>query len=409
MLLRFFLRYVAVVGLLANLAVIVLLAFWVINKVTGSEAFRDVRRAVVGTPDGIEVTPVQPVAPGQINPELRDLPVGTWVKIHQQSPDEPGAFTRQAHGGAALDPVRGRVMLFGSNTHGQDWDNSVRFFDMGALRWSSAYPPDPPDSYRVNASGIPVAGIGGDRPWAMHTFDAVEFDPITDRLIVASHPGHLNPSRSGGIERSLWASIRQHPTWAYHVGENRWEPLVEKGRSFFPYGATFDPKRRNVIGVNPSGYWVLEIDKAEWRRLGKGTPRVWHNTAAFDIDRDTVVSFGSNTRSNDVWQYRLGDKQGRVMPTPGMRPPGADSAPLVYHPRIKKVIALVETGSKGETGSTQTWLYSTDSDSWEQLSSAALPFRVGMNHDMVYDPNHGLLVLVANYPKEPPAVWVMRL
>jgi hypothetical protein len=280
---------------------------------------------------------------------------------------------------------------------------------MGTLRWSSAYPPDTPESYRVNAAGIPVAGVKGERPWAMHAFDAVEFDPITDRLIIASHPGHLNPSQFAGVERSLWASIRQHPTWAYHVGENRWEPLVEKGRSLFPYGATFDSKRRDVIGVTSGGYWVLDIDEAEWRQVAKGTPRGWHNTAAFDIDRDVVVTFGLHTRSNDVWQYRLGDKQGRLMPTPGKRPPGADSAPLVYHPRIKKVVALVEKGRKGKIGATQTWLYSTDRDTWEQVVSATLPFQIGMNYQMVYDPNHELLVLVANYPKEPTAVWILRL
>jgi hypothetical protein len=410
MLLRFLLRYIAFVGLVANLAVMVFFAFWAVNKVAGSEAYRDLRRLVLGSSDGVEVTSVQPVAPGQLNPGLLDLPVGAWAKIHEQTSDEPEAFVRQAHGGAAFDQVRGRVMLFGSNTHGRNWDNTVRFFDMGTLRWSSAYAPDPPDTYRVTAAGIPVAGVEGDRPWAMHTFDAVEFDPITDRLIIASSPAHLSPSWYEGMDPSLWGSIRNHPTWAYHVGENRWEPLVEKGQSFFPYGATFDPIRRNVVGVNPGGYWELSVDKAEWRRVARGgSPPGWHNSAAFDIEAETVISFGTHTRSNEVWQYRIGDEQGRVMPTPGIRPPGADSAPLVYHPRIKKVVGLVERGRKGETGTTETWLYSTIADTWEQLPSATIPYGVGMNYSMVYDPNHRLLVLISNYPAEPTAVWALRL
>jgi hypothetical protein len=280
---------------------------------------------------------------------------------------------------------------------------------MGTLRWSSAYPPDPPESYRVNQLGIPVAGFGDERPWAMHTFDAVEFDVLTDRLIIASHPGHLNPSKFGGVDRSLWKSIRQHPTWAYRVGENRWERLVENGHTFFPYGATFDPKRRQMIGVNPRGYWLLDVDARTWHQAARGgAPRAWHNTAAFDIERDTIVSFGTHTRSNDVWQYRLGDKGGRITPTPGIRPPGAESAPLVFHPIASKVVALVETGQV-EEGATQTWLYSVATDTWEHLASATLPFRIGMNYHLVYDPNNDLLVLVANYPKEPTAVWVLRL
>jgi hypothetical protein len=195
------------------------------------------------------------------------------------------------------------------------------------------------------------------------------------------------------------------------VGENRWEPLVEKGRSFFTHGATFDPKRRQVIGVKSGsgGIWLLDIDTAEWRRVAVGAGSGWHNSAAFDVVNDTVVSFGSYKRSDDVWQYRMGEDQGVVMPTPGPRPPGAEALPLVYHPRLGKTVALVETGRKGDAGETQTWLYSTNSDSWEQLGSTTLPFRIGINYNMVYDPNHDLLVLVANYPKEPTTVWVLRL
>ena len=97
------------------------------------------------------------------------------------------------------------------------------------------------------------------------------------------------------------------------------------------------------------------------------------------------------------------------MPTPGERPPGADSAPLVYHPGIRRVVALVETTNADGGGSTETWLYATAEDVWQRVPTANIPFAIGMNYDMVYDPNHELLVLVANYPKEPVAVWVLRL
>lgn len=97
------------------------------------------------------------------------------------------------------------------------------------------------------------------------------------------------------------------------------------------------------------------------------------------------------------------------MPTPGLRPPGAESAPLVYHPGIKRVVALVERRASGGQSSTETWLYTTADDIWQRVQTATIPFAIGMNYDMVYDPNHELLVLVANYPKEPVAVWVLRL
>jgi hypothetical protein len=401
-------RYLATAGLLANVGLASFFAFWFVNKIGDSDVYHAVRLQVLGTQDGVDVVPINPAGSGQVNPELRALPAGTWHKIHQHA-DE--GFERQAHAGAAFDPVRGRLMVFGSDTHDQDWDNSVRFFDMAALRWSRAYPPDAPDTYRVNSDGVPVAGNREERPWAMHTFDSVEFDPLSDILVVASHPGHLNPNtpHSNAIDPELWREIEHHPTWGYHVESNLWRPIALKGISYFPYGATFDPFARELIGVKPDGYRALSLDSGIWRKLGKGSPRAWHNTAAFDSEHRIVLTFGTNWRDNSIWQFEVGGEKGRKMPTPGERPPGADSAPLVYHPGIKKVVALVERPDVGSLGITETWLYDTLKDSWEAVPSADLPFAIGMNYQMVYDPNHDIMVLVANAPRDPVSVWVLRL
>jgi hypothetical protein len=406
---RIFSRYLVLVGLLVNLFVAAFVIYWVSIKFAGTELYRDGRRFVYGSLDGVEVASVAPVESGTINHSLKALPEGAWFKIHELVGDSEEVFSRQVHGGAAFDPVRGRLMLFGSDTHSLNWDNSVRFFDLGDLRWSRAYPEDDPKTYRVNRRGIPVAGSGVERPWAMHTFDAVEFDPISDRLIVASHPEHMSPKKKWGVNDELWQEIQSHPTWAYSVSDGRWEPILEKGISFFPYGATFDLKRRAVIGVKPDGYWELAAGATEWKRLAKGAPYAYHNAAAYDHNRDIVVSFGTHERANDVWQFQRGQKSGRKMPTPGIRPPGADSPPFVYHPRVDRVVALVEHRDDGTLGSTETWLYSTEDDAWSRLETASLPFATGMNYDMVYDPNHELLVLVANAPGDPVSVWVLRI
>jgi len=406
---RLFSGYLVMVGVVANAALATLVFFWVSQKIFTSDAYRDVRRVVAGSLDGISVTPITPVSPGSINPGLQALPTGAWVKIHQLAGADGDSFERQAHGGAAFDPVRGRLMLFGSDTHRMNWDNTVRFFDMGSLAWSSAYPPDDPTTYSVNRDGIPVAGVAGDRPWAMHTFDAVEFDPLADHLIVASHPGHLGPDKSWGMDGALWSQIKKHPTWIYHVGENRWEPMSGKAVSFFPYAATFDPTRRRIIGVKPDGYWELSSELREWRRIAKGTPYAWHVAAAYDSDRDVVVVFGGNNKSDSVWQYVRGADAGKEMPTRGIRPPGAQSVPMVYHPGVKRIVALVENRSADSAGKTETWLYSTAKDEWTRLDGADVPFLLGMNYDMVYDPGHDLVVLAANMTGEPIAIWVLRL
>jgi hypothetical protein len=405
---RFVTRYLAFAGLLANLLPLVLLLFWAWGKAMSTDEFRGFVRSWVGPLDGIEVVPIIPVPPGRVNPALQALPVNTWYKIHEQAIDADAAFSLQAHGGAAFDPVRGRIMLFGSDTHRQNWDNTVRFFDVGSLAWSMAYPPDLPETYRVNSKGIPVAGEGVERPWAMHVFDALEFDPISDLLIVASYPGHLNPKHRWGVSASLWQGIRSHPTWGYRVADGRWEVLAEKGQSFFPYAATFDPIRRELIGVRPQGYWSFDVDRRKWQKIGQGAPSVWHNTAAFDAARRVVVSFGSQKRHDDVWQLRVDEGEGVAMPTVGQRPPGGSSVPLVYHPGIDRVVAMIEALDPRGRKITQTWLYSTANDTWQPLA-ASLPFGIGMNYRLTYDPNHDLLLLVARMPREPVAVWALRL
>lgn len=383
---------------LAFVAVIPLGGF---ETVAASDPVTDVRRELTGPLDGVALTAVDPAEPGATNPALLRLPAGVWHKIRVED-----GFRRQAHGGAAFDTRRGRLVLFGSDTHSDDWDNSVRFFDVAALRWSQAYPPDGPSTYRVNADGIPVAGRGVERPWAMHTFDAVEYDPVHDRLIVASYPKHMSPRKSWGVDERLWRQIKRHPTWTYSFADGRWSALPGAAEHFFPHAATFDTQRNRFVGIRSDGYYTLSGTPPVWQRVASGTPEGWHTAAAYDSDRDVIVLFGNNGRADSVWQYRSGEAHGTEMPTPGTRPPGGASVPFVYHPRVRRVVALVADRAGSAT---ETWLYATAEDRWSRVESADLPFNVRMNYQMVYDPRHDLLWLVANERGDPVAVWALRL
>ena len=400
MLRRLFSSYLVVSGVVINVALVVLILSWGYGRVASSGLVTEVRRSLYGSLDGVARTPVDPVRSGTVNPALQRLSTGVWHKIHADD-----SFRRQAHGGAAFDTRRGRLVLFGSDTHSEDWDNSVRFFDVATLRWSQVYPPDDPSTYRINADGIPVAGEGVERPWAMHTFDAVEYDPVGDRLIVASYPKHLSPRKSWGVDRSLWRQIRRHPTWTYSIAADRWSPLPGRAEHFFPHAATFDTRRQRFIGVNGHGFFELGGTPPVWTRIARGEPPGWHTAAAYDSLRDVVVLYGNNKRRDAVWQYKIGDDRGIEMPTAGIRPPGGASVPLVYHPRIQRVVALVANPA---TDTTETWLYETAEDRWSRVESADLPFNIRKNYQMVYDPRHGLLWLVANQRGDPVTVWALR-
>jgi len=68
---------------------------------------------------------------------LRNLPTNRWVRYHEE---QPGAWSRQGHAGMAFDRKRGTLLIFGSDTHGENWDNSVHEFDPRRRRWAVRWP-----------------------------------------------------------------------------------------------------------------------------------------------------------------------------------------------------------------------------------------------------------------------------
>jgi hypothetical protein len=365
--------------------------------------------ALVATPAGADQRP--------INPVLAHLARDRWVEIHRQHPHDEVVFVRQTHAGSAFDTRRGRIVVFGSDTHGRDWTNAPLFFDIASLKWSRAYPNDAPSTYRVSSDGFPVAGIDGSRPWAMHTFAAVTYDSLNDRLVVASYPQHLEPGRFTKAMAHMWPGIRRHPTWFFDLGSQRWRALQAVGVDFFAYATVYDSHRAVVIGYRPDGIYELPMSEAnpEWRRAAQASHSGYHTSAVYDSLRRLVIVAGSHRLSNEVIVYDPASRRDRVMPTPGLRPPAFQHAPMAFHERKGVTVALVDrafdaSGTRhGERNRTGTWLYDTAADMWLRAAGAALPFSVGMNYNMHYDRLHDVLLLVAVEPKRPTSVWALKL
>ena len=70
--------------------------------------------------------------------QLRSLPPNRWIKYHEE---RPRGWSRQGHAGIAFDSKRGTLLIFGSDTHGENWDNSVHEFDPRRKRWQTHQPP----------------------------------------------------------------------------------------------------------------------------------------------------------------------------------------------------------------------------------------------------------------------------
>ena len=143
---------------------------------------------------------------------LLNLPANRWVKYHEL---QSGDWWRKGHAGLAYDSTRGSLLVFGSDTHGEDWDNVVHEFIPRRREWVHHGVNAHPDTYKVNSEGHPVAGDMGLAPWAMHTYDGVDYDPILDSLVVVASPDH-NPIKK---ERPKPES---NPVWSYQLNEKKW-------------------------------------------------------------------------------------------------------------------------------------------------------------------------------------------
>ncbi|WP_321528184.1 hypothetical protein [Sedimenticola selenatireducens] len=400
-------RYFYWFGLTAHILLIALLWALFSNQITSHWRWKQLAGFFSGPVDSTPVTVINAVPGGKTNPAFHTLAKGRWIKIHQQGAEDTVKFDRQRHGGSAFDSKRGRLILFGSDTHGTDWSNVIRTFDMGALRWSVFGEIGRPEHYTVSSDGVPIASADHVQPWAMHTFDAIEYDPIHDRLIVASHPEHLKPGRFGNWLADIWPQIQQHPTWVYDFVSNQWEYDLGKTTSFFPYATAYDSRRGHFLGIRPDGIFQY-LQQGGWSKVVKKGPYAYHTNAVYDQKNDAVVIFGNNKNSNDVWIYRPETEQLKRQSTAGIRPPGTQASPLAYHAGVGQVVALVDDPDQ-DAQVAQTWMYDTALDRWERLPEGDFPYRLGMNYNLQYDNLNNLLVLAANAPKEAISVWVLRL
>lgn len=365
----------------------------------------------------------------RVNPQLLELPRGRWVKLHDsaQAADPTQRVVRQAHGGSAFDTRRGRLILFGSDTHGEDWSNAIRMFDLVSLRWTQAHADNPPETYRVNEDGVPVAGVDGRHPWAMHGFGALDYDARQDRLVVATWPDHLRPGRFTDAMAPVWNSIRVHPTWLYSFSEGAWRYMTSAPARFFASAIVYDSHRGLFVGQAEDGFYEF-TPTAGWHKVADGGLLSWGSNAVYDSRQRAVVVFGSHERRNDVAVFYPETRRHGLMPTPGSRPPATRYVPMAFHEAAGQTAVVVDMGKRnnseaGKDRTSETWLYDLGADRWKRIASASLAFGIGMNFNLEYDPRHRLLLLVADEPMSrvpvaspPPAyvpgyasVWALRL
>jgi hypothetical protein len=325
----------------------------------------------------------------------------TWVELHRR---DSGDWHRQQHAGIAYDSRRGQLLVFGSDTHGSDWDNSLQVFDPAAPGWSRRGEPVAPDRYRVSDDGIPVAGDGDPWPWAMHTFDTVVYDPVRDALVVAAVPLH-NPARKG------FDADMEHPTWVHDLKTGTWSTLPSP-INFFAGSAAYDHARDTIVAYR-HGIWELGPERKAWVRALSGSHHGIHHSMVYDRRRGELLVFGDHGDSRDIWVYTPGKRAGAAGSW-DKRDPGGDDCPADQHFPVDYsedddlFVLVPDEHREGQPGRAVTCIYDPRTNTYHRLDGADLPAQ-GMNYMMVYDPKGKRFLLVSGNHAKPTTVHALRL
>jgi len=338
---------------------------------------------------------------------LRNLPPNRWVKYHEE---KPGGWGRQSHAGLAFDTRRGSLLVFGSDTHGEDWDNSVHEFHPLRRRWETHYASAAPETYRADGNGRPVAGTDAALPWAMHAYDTIEYHPQLDALVVAGSPMH-NPSGK------TVAGVKDHPTWLYDLKTRRWSTFPNNGKptpAFFGAALAYDEKREVMVGYKHR-VWEMDLESGEWRHAGADGRHDLHHTMVYDSRRGDLYVFGSYARTNEVSRYQPGGAAGERGAWQVLRPAGDACPPYTTVPVgfdassgvFLLVVDLPEPARQGRATLAATFVYDPEANTYTRLPDAGLD-AVAMNYMMAWDRHHRVFFLVTGRRGGPVTVWALR-
>ena len=373
---------------------------WWLSSATGLAAVLAIAAGIHALPGNHIPGEKDGGSPGTL--DLNTLPPNRWVRIHQPA---HANWRRQNHAGIAYDSRRHSLLIFGSDTHRSNWDNSVHEFGLQTLTWKTHYPEAPPETYRTDSRGNPVAGSGRLLPWAMHTFDTIVYDPRQDALVVAARPLH-NP-----MTKKV-KGIRQHPTWIYDLATHEWRILENGGRpapSFFA-GATAYDSHRDVIVAYKYGIWELGPDREKWKKATGETHHSLHFNMEYDSKHRRLVVFGDGRKYSEVWVYTPGPSAGE-RGSWEKKVPGGDRCPPDEHFPVafdgeQGVFLLLPFDQKA--GVSRTFIYDLETNTYTRLPGADMKLRK-MNYMMTWDPLHKVFLLVTGYWKEPATVWALKL
>lgn len=317
------------------------------------------------------------------------LPAGRWVPVPASGVAAPKVF----HGGATIIPERSLVIFFGSDTHAPTpleggESNAVWRLDLATLQWSQDYEQDPKTTYRLLPDGQAQTTTG--RPWAMHTFASVDWDPEVKRVVVVSGPIHARfaPQRRFPMftEDKWWEKVRASH-WEYDVDGRKWQRLEAGAPPLFAQAMVWDSHRKVLVGHNGAATWEFDRTGGKWRAVPAATKPGWHLNTVYDTLARRVLLLGDNSGSSTLFAYEATGRQWSPVPARGAPMP-ANGAAVAYDTRNHVMMYLAnDHGDQYHNpgGKAVTFLYHSAEQRWERLEIPS-PELYGMNYLMQYDP-----------------------
>ena len=339
---------------------------------------------------------------------LMNLPANRWIKYHHL---KDGDWWRKGHAGMAYDSTRGGLLVFGSDTHGEDWDNVVHEFIPRQREWVHHGVNSAPNTYTVNSEGKRVAGVADLAPWAMHTYDGVEYDSLHDTLIVVASPSH-NP-----VDKQIPGS-KSNAIWLYNLKKRKWSIFEDHNRNtpsnYFGAATAYDDANERLF-ICTAGLWLLDMQSKNLRKIGSA-PNCLHRNLALDSWRGYLYLFGSYKGTCDVSRYKAGAFLDDSAEWQEIVPTGDDcvpysSVPVAFDEKTGVFLLVVDqpkTPEGAKARSATTLIYDPGTNTYEKLLDSHVP-TVGMNFMMAWDSVHEVFFLLTGNWKNGMTVWVMRL
>jgi hypothetical protein len=292
------------------------------------------------------------------------------------------------HAGGVIDPTTSRLYFFGSDNHGDEWNNEVWSYDPVTMTWTQSYPEDAPDTYRY-LDGRKTTTTG--HPWAMHTFAMNAWDTAGGRLVMGAWQMHYDLESLPHVKLP-----REAPEswWQYDPPANAWTP-VPRGPDLGLGHLCYVPSLGRVIGFSGDNIPATLYDPAKRTFqavsgfVGRA-PDGYTLRSDYDSRRDRILLVSWDKGPN-VWSFDFKKKRWSNLGVQN-RPPGHIYGSWDYDRSADALVSLWPDDPAGafnnDSGKSRTFLVDLERNTYREIKTEPAPPYTGMSFRVLYDPRH---------------------